>query len=146
MTRAHNTPYKHDSWCDSEKVAQNHLNLDRSDPLSRSHKGSLLVSNIHQGLESHKQKAMRAAVWTFCSHIYGTPLHLLDILVCGHRSLYVALLLEPGADGLEGAISAAPAFVFHTVLHVVVVTVDPLNQVHLKTQIQDASQYPPSKS
>lgn len=61
------------------------------------------------------------------------PLYLLDIPVSGHWALYISLLSEPGADGLEGAISTAPAFVIHTVLHVVVVTVGPLNQVHLKT-------------
>lgn len=52
--------------------------------------------------------------------------------MCGHWTLYVGLLAEPGADGLEGAISTAPAFVVHAVLRVVVVTIDPLNQVHLK--------------
>lgn len=59
-------------------------------------------------------------------------LHLLDLLVGGHRPLCVALLLEPGADGLEGAISTAPAIVIHMVLHVVVIAVDPLNQVRLE--------------
>ena len=49
----------------------------------------------------------------------------------GHWPLCVALLLEPGADGLQGAISTAPAVIIHVVLHVVVVTVDPLDQVHL---------------
>lgn len=64
------------------------------------------------------------------------PLYLLDLLVSGHSPLYIALLLEPGADGLEGAISTAPTIVIHTVLHVVAVAVDPLNQVHLeKTHI-----------
>lgn len=52
-----------------------------------------------------------------------------------HRPFYIALLKEPGADGLEGAISTSPAIVIHMVLHVVVVAVDPLNQAHLeKTQ------------
>lgn len=46
--------------------------------------------------------------------------------------LRVALLLKPGADGLEGAISTAPAIIIHVVLHVVVVAVDPLDQVHLE--------------
>lgn len=73
----------------------------------------------------------------------GLPLYLLDILVCGHCSPHIALLLEPGADSLKRAIGTAPAFVIHPILHVVVVTVDPLNQVHLKTHthIQNASQY-----
>lgn len=50
----------------------------------------------------------------------------------GHSPLYIALLLEPGADGLEGTISTAPAIVIHTVLHVMAVAVDPLNQIHLE--------------
>lgn len=50
----------------------------------------------------------------------------------GHRPLYVTLLLEPGADGLQGAISTAPAIVVDTVLHVVVIAVDALDQVHLE--------------
>lgn len=66
--QTHNTPYKQDFWCDSKQVAQNRLNLDRSDPLTGSHEGRWFVSNIHQSLESHKQKAMRAAVWTFSLH------------------------------------------------------------------------------
>ncbi len=45
----------------------------------------------------------------------GLLLYLLNLLVSGHRSLCVALLLEPGADGLEGAISTAPAIVIHVV-------------------------------
>lgn len=62
----------------------------------------------------------------------GPRLYLLDLLVSGHRPLYIALLLEPGADGLEGAISTAPAIVIHVVLHVVVIAVDPLDQVRLE--------------
>lgn len=58
--------------------------------------------------------------------------YLLDLLVSGDRSLYITLLLEPGADGLEGAISAAPAIVIHMILHVVVVAVDAPNQEHLE--------------
>lgn len=50
----------------------------------------------------------------------------------GHRPLYVTLLLEPRADSLQGAISTAPAVVIYTVLHVVVIAVDPLDQVHLE--------------
>lgn len=50
----------------------------------------------------------------------------------GDSLLDIALLLEPGADGLQGAISAAPAIVVHTILHVVVITVDPLDQVGLQ--------------
>lgn len=57
----------------------------------------------------------------------------------GNKPLYVALLLEPGADGLEGAISAAPTIVIHTVLHVVVIAVVPLDQVHLKNTQKDRS-------
>lgn len=49
----------------------------------------------------------------------------------GHSPLHVALLLEPGADGLEGAVGATPAVVVHAVLHIVVVAVDPLDQVRL---------------
>lgn len=52
--------------------------------------------------------------------------------MCGDRSLHVALLLEPGADGLKGSVSAAPAVVVNVVLHVVVVTVDASNQGHLE--------------
>ena len=70
--------------------------------------------------------------WFLCSVLYLQGHYLLDVLVSGYRPLYVALLLKPGADGLEGAVSAAPAIVIHTVLHVVVITVDPLDQVHLK--------------
>lgn len=88
----------------------------------------------------------------------GLLLYLLDLLVCGHRPLCVALLLEPGADGLQGAISTAPTIVIHVILHVVVVAVDPLDQVHLeKTRkhthekrgyysLQSMSQYPFLKS
>lgn len=50
----------------------------------------------------------------------------------GHRQLYVTLLLEPRADSLQGAISTAPAIVIYTVLHVVVIAVDPLDQIHLE--------------
>lgn len=49
---SHNTPYKHNFWCDSKQLAQNHLNLNRSDPLTGSHKGHLFVSSIHQSLQS----------------------------------------------------------------------------------------------
>lgn len=59
----------------------------------------------------------------------------------GHCPLHIALLLEPGADGLQGAVSAAPSIVIHTVLHVVVIAVDPLDQVHLEKKVtQDISQ------
>lgn len=72
-------------------------------------------------------------LWLFSIIIFtGAPLYLLDLLVSRHRPLYVALLQEPGADGLEGAISTAPAIVIHMVLHVVVVAVYPLNQAHLE--------------
>lgn len=64
-----------------------------------------------------------------------TVLYLLDLLMCGHRPLCVALLLEPGTDGLEGAIGTAPAVIIHVVLHVVVVAVDPLDHVHLEKDI-----------
>lgn len=50
----------------------------------------------------------------------------------GHRQLYVTLLLEPRADSLQGAISTAPAIVIYMVLHVVVIAVDPLDQIHLE--------------
>lgn len=50
----------------------------------------------------------------------------------GDRQLYVTLLLEPRADSLQGAISTAPAIVIYTVLHVVVIAVDPLDQIHLE--------------
>ena len=59
-------------------------------------------------------------------------MYLLDLFVSGHRPLLKALLLEPGADGLQGAVSAAPAVVIHPVLHVVVIAVDSLDQVHLQ--------------
>lgn len=61
-----------------------------------------------------------------------TQQYLLDLPVCGDRSLHVALLLEPGTDGLKGSVSAAPAVVVNVVLHVVVVTVDASNQGHLE--------------
>lgn len=70
-------------------------------------------------------------------HCIITSLHsepnryLLDLPVSGDRSLHVALLLEPGTDGLKGSVSTAPAVVVNVVLHVVVVTVDSSNQVHL---------------
>ena len=54
----------------------------------------------------------------------------------GHGPLGVALLLEPGADGLQGAVGTAPAVVLHAVLHVVVVAVDPLDQVQLEEEEQ----------
>lgn len=58
--------------------------------------------------------------------------YLLDLPVSGDGSLHVALLLEPGTDGLKGSVSTAPAVVVKVVLHVVVVTVDSSNQVHLE--------------
>lgn len=58
--------------------------------------------------------------------------YLLDLPVVGNWSLRVALLLEPGTDGLKWSVSAAPAVVVNVVLHVVVVTVDASNQGHLQ--------------
>lgn len=58
--------------------------------------------------------------------------YLLDLPVCGDRSLHVALLLEPGTDSLKGSVSTAPAVVVNVVLHVVVVTVDASDQGHLE--------------
>lgn len=50
-------------------------------------------------------------------------MYLLYLLVCGNASLGVALLLEPGADGLQRAVGAAPAVIVHAVLHVVMIAV-----------------------
>lgn len=58
--------------------------------------------------------------------------YLLDLPMVGNRSLHVALLLEPGTDGLKGSVSTAPAVVVNVVLHIVVVTVDASNQGHLE--------------
>lgn len=57
--------------------------------------------------------------------------YLLNFPVSRHSPLYVALLPEPGADCLEGSVGTAPAVIIHTVLHVVVVAVDALDQVQL---------------
>ena len=63
--------------------------------------------------------------------------YLLDFFMGGHISIHVSLLLEPGADGLQGSVRTAPAIVVHVVLHVVVVAVHTLYQVWLtrKTKI-----------
>lgn len=61
----------------------------------------------------------------------AATLDLLDLPVRGHAALHETLLLEPGADGLQGAIGAAPAVIIEAVLHVVVVAVDPPHQEHL---------------
>lgn len=72
-----------------------------------------------------------------CTIFAGPAQYLLDLLVSGHRSVDIALLLEPGTDGLKGAISTAPAIVIDVILHVVVVTVDSSNQIYLgKTHIR----------
>lgn len=124
-----NTPHKHDFRGDPEQLVQNCLNLDGSDPLAGAHKGCLFVSDIHQSLES--ENPLKSAISKFLLY-FDYPLYLLDFLVSGHGPLYIALLPEPGADGLQGTISTAPAVVIHVVLHVVVVAVDPLNQIHLE--------------
>lgn len=78
----------------------------------------------------------------------------MGLFVRGHGPLYVALLLEPGADCLEGAISTAPAVVIRVILHVVVIAVGSLDQVHLENahtsdkitiSKHSATQYPSSK-
>lgn len=70
---AANTPDKQDFWCDSKQVAQNRLNLNRSDPLTGTYKGRLFVSNIHQSLEDSTQKAIRAVFEPFGYVITGPP-------------------------------------------------------------------------
>lgn len=66
-------------------------------------------------------------------------LYLLDLFVAGHAALHITLLLEPGADGLQGAIGTAPAIVIHAVLHIVVVAVNSLDHVYLK--IRQSTKY-----
>lgn len=59
-------------------------------------------------------------------------MYLLYLLVCGDGSLGVALLLEPGADGLQRAVCTAPPVIIHPVLHVVMITVHAMHHVQLE--------------
>lgn len=59
-------------------------------------------------------------------------LYLLDLSVRGDGLFRVALVSEPGADGLQGAVRAAPAAVICAVLHVMVVAIHALDQVNLQ--------------
>ena len=82
--------------------------------------------------EPGKLESIKVSYYEIFLLNFDFPAYLLDFLVSGHSPLYIALLLEPGADGLQGTISTAPAIVIHVVLHVVVVAVDPLNHIHLE--------------
>ena len=59
-------------------------------------------------------------------------LYLLDFSVCGNGLFCVALVSEPGADGLQRAVRTAPAAVIRAVLHVMMVAIHALDQVNLQ--------------
>lgn len=75
---------------------------------------------------------LRATEMCTCSSWKGRVLYLLDFSVCRDGPLCVSLVFEPRADGLQRSIGTAPAVVIHPILHVMMITVQALDHIHLR--------------
>lgn len=98
--------------------------LGGPDPLLGPDEGGLLVAQVHQALLDLGVGGDRGG---------GVP--LVPATARGRlknvRDLGMRIVPEPGDEGLEGAVGAAPAVVVEAVLHVVVVAVGAVHQAHV---------------
>lgn len=99
-------------------------NTENSEPPVQ-FRGQKISSKIYE-FDIKKKLKIYTNVSRNMHNIILKVLYLLNFLVCWYRSVHVALVFEPRTDCLQRAIGTAPAAVIHTVLHIVVVTVNTL--------------------